>query len=85
MVPLFVVLIAVMAEIGALEQSCHSAMGGEVYPQEAIRRGTHNLVWSKAQSEFGWFDIEKFINLFFESIIFELNTKCYYDYFTIVN
>lgn len=32
-------------------QSCQSIIGGEVYPQEAIRRGTHNLVWSKAQSK----------------------------------
>ncbi|XP_022651313.1 peroxiredoxin-like isoform X3 [Varroa jacobsoni] len=35
--------------IGAHGQSCSSSLDGEVYPQEAIRRGTHNLVWSKAQ------------------------------------
>jgi len=33
--------------IAVESQGCSSF--GEVYPQESLKKGTHNLVWSKAQ------------------------------------
>ncbi|XP_003743456.1 peroxiredoxin-2 isoform X2 [Galendromus occidentalis] len=41
------VVYSIQLPVGDSQHSCSTM--GEVYPQEAIRRGTHNLVWSKAQ------------------------------------
>ncbi|OQR78401.1 peroxiredoxin-4-like [Tropilaelaps mercedesae] len=43
------IIVLAVAAAGVTAQLCSPTFGGEVYPQEAIRSGTHNLIWSKAQ------------------------------------